>query len=131
MRSFKRSQRVADQIKRDVAEIIADRLRDSRALLITVSTVEVTNDLRYAKVYYTVFGEQDNIELARDFFSRMGKTITVDLARRLHIRRMPELTFIYDTSLVEGLRVTSLIDKVASQNTDTDDDDDDDNETDN
>ncbi|MCK5126714.1 MAG: 30S ribosome-binding factor RbfA [candidate division Zixibacteria bacterium] len=115
MRSFKRSVRVADQIQRDVSEIISDLLRDEINLMVTVSKVELTNDLRYGKIFYTVLGGDTEKERAEEFFERTVVSIKTELAHRIRIRRVPEISIHFDTSLVEGLRVATLIDKVMSE----------------
>ena len=116
MKSFKRSRRVADQIQRDVSEVILERMRDGSSIMITVSAVEVSDDLKFAKVFYTVLGDSpDKTEAAETFFKHSGKSIQSELARRLHIRRLPELSFQFDKSLVEGMRIAALIDKVMTK----------------
>jgi ribosome-binding factor A len=115
MKSFKRSQRVADQIRRDASEIIEVMLQDRSGLMVTVSGVRVTNDLRYAKIFYTVLGEQDKRDQVEKIFERSTGYIQTELARRLRMRRIPEISLHYDTSLIEGLRVVSLIDEVMSE----------------
>jgi ribosome-binding factor A len=116
MKAFKRSKRVADQIKRDASEIISDMNRDSAGLMITISGVEVSDDLKYARVFYTVMGDDaEKIKKAEKFFGRASNRIQNQLARKLHIRKMPELSFHFDKSLLEGLRITALIDKVMTK----------------
>ncbi|MCP4566055.1 MAG: 30S ribosome-binding factor RbfA [FCB group bacterium] len=116
MRTFKRSQRIADQIKRDVSEILAEMLRDKSELMVTVSTVEVTDDLAQAKIFYTVLDDNaEKLKTVKEYFVRATAHIQAELARRLRIRRLPEISLHYDKSLVEGLRMTALIDKVMSE----------------
>jgi ribosome-binding factor A len=114
MHSYKRSERVADQIRRDAAEIINDMIRDKAGLLITVSGVDVSDDLRNARVRYTVLGDDSKIARAETFFQKAGGRIRSDIIHRLRIRRAPDITFSYDKSLVEGLRVTEMIDRIVS-----------------
>ena len=121
MKSFKRSQRVADQIRRDASEIIEAMLQDRTGLMVTVSGVRVTDDLRYAKIFYTVLGEEDKRDQVERIFERSTGYIQAELAHRLRLRRMPEISLHYDTSLVEGLRVVSLIDEVMSETDEKDD----------
>jgi ribosome-binding factor A len=122
MKSFKRSKRVADQIKRDASEIIADMMQDRGSLMVTVSGVEVSDDLRYAKIFYTVLGDEDKRGQAEEIFGRSTGYIQGELARRLRLRRMPEISLQYDTSLVEGMRIASLIEDVMSKSDDDNDD---------
>jgi ribosome-binding factor A len=122
MRSYKRSQRVADQIRRDASEIIADMLRDRKDLMVTVSTVGVSDDLKYAQIYYTVLGDAaEKLKLAEKFFTRATPRIQSELARRLHIRKVPEISMHFDQSLVEGMRITALIDEVMSKDDERED----------
>ncbi len=116
MKSYKRSQRVADQIKRDIAEIIADMLRDRSGLMVTISDVDVTGDLKCARIYYTVLGDSlERLKKAKAFFDNGKHFIQGELSRRLHIRKLPELSFHYDKSLIEGLRISALIDEVVDR----------------
>lgn len=123
MKSYKRSVRVADQIKRDVSEIVAEMLRDRTHLMVTISGVDVSNDLRNAKIMYTVLGGDSEKEEASKFFDTSIKGIQYELGRRLRIRRIPELTAKYDSSLINGLRITGLIDKVMADSQDQTEDD--------
>lgn len=116
MKAFKRSKRVADQIRRDASEIISGMNRDSAGVMITISGVEVSDDLKYARVFYTVMGDDaEKIKKAEEFFGRASNRIQNQLAQKLHIRKMPELSFHFDKSLLEGLRITALIDEVMTK----------------
>lgn len=120
MKSFKRSQRVADQIKRDVSVVIADVLSDRPDLIVTVSSVDVTDDLRYAKIFYTVLGDEAKINEAARIFEHATGHIQAELAHRMRLRRMPEISLVYDKSLIEGMRVVSLIDELTEKTEKTD-----------
>ena len=113
MRAFKRSQRIADQIQRDAAEIIAAMMQDRAGPMVTVSAAEVTDDLRYARIFYTVLGDSDSLERAKRILDRSTGFIQSELAHRLPLRRVPEISFLYDEALVKGMRVISLIDSVV------------------
>lgn len=121
MKSYKRSQRVADQIKRDVSVVIEEMLQDKAGLLVTISGVDVSSDLRHAKIFYTVLGDESKREQAEKIFQKSTGYIQSELARRLRLRRMPEISLSYDTSLVEGMRMVSLIDEVMSETEDEND----------
>lgn len=115
MKSFKRSQRVADQMQRDAAVVIADVLSSRPELMVTVSSVEVTDDLRYAKIFYTVLGDDAKIQEAGEIFERAKGHIQAELAHRMRLRRVPEISLVYDKSLIEGMRVVSLIDELTEE----------------
>jgi ribosome-binding factor A len=115
MKAYKRSQRVADQIKRDVSAVIAEVLSDRPDLIVTVSSVEVTDDLRYARIFYTVLGEEKKINEVAKIFERATRHIQVELGHRIRMRRTPEISLMYDKSLIEGMRVVSLIDELTEE----------------
>ena len=115
MKGFKRSQRVADQIRRDAGSAIAEMTRDA-GVMITVSRVEVTDDLKYARIFYTVLGEDpEHPDRAKEFFEHSGKRIQSEVAHNLRIRRIPEFSYHFDKALVEGIRVANLIEEVMSE----------------
>lgn len=115
MKSFKRSNRVADQIRRDVSDIVNSMLRDEVDAMVTISSVNVSDDLRHAKIYYTILGGEKKLDELKEFFSRATGYIQRELAQRLRIRRMPEITFVYDESLIDGILLTTKIDQVIEK----------------
>ena len=116
MKTFKRSQRIAEQVQRDAADVIAAMFRDRGDMLVTVSGAEVTGDLRYAKIFYTVMGKgAADLTGVQELLDQALGRIQAELARRLRIRRMPEISLHFDKSLAQGLRVASLIDEVVSK----------------
>ncbi len=115
MKSFKRSQRVADQMRRDASEVISAMMQDRSELLVTVSGVKVSDDLRYARIFYTVLGDEDKRERVQEIFDHAAGYIQAELAHRMRLRRMPEVSLHYDTSLVEGMRMVNLIEEVMSE----------------
>jgi ribosome-binding factor A len=116
MKTFKRSQRIAEQVQRDAADVIAAMFRDRGDMLVTVSGAEVTGDLRYAKIFYTVMGKgAEDLTRVQELLDQATGRIQAELAKRLRIRRMPEISLHFDKSLAQGLRVASLIDEVVSK----------------
>lgn len=104
--------RVADQIQRDLAEIIAYELKDPRVGMITITEVQVTPDYAHAKVYFTTL--VDNLEAVHNTLSGLRKAagfIRGQLGRRLTIHTIPELHFVHDTSTTRGMELSKLIDE--------------------
>lgn len=104
--------RVADQIQRDLAEIIAYELKDPRVGMITITEVQVTPDYAHAKVYFTTLA--DNLEAVQNTLSGLRKAagfIRGQLGRRLTIHTIPELHFVHDTSTTRGMQLSKLIDE--------------------
>lgn len=109
--AFKRTDRIAEMIQRKLSLLIREEIKDPRLPhFVTISAVEVTKDLAYAKVYFTVFG--NNIEETTAILNASAGFLRSSLARSITLRTVPQLQFIYDESLVYGQALSNLIDKV-------------------
>src|SRR5207253_6736651 len=117
MTGHKRTDRVGDQIRMEIADILMRRVKDPRVGFVTVTAVEVTADLRQAWVYVTVLqqGPQEAETLA--VLARAEGFIRSELGRRLTLRNIPALTFVKDTSLDRVKRVMTLLDQVQPRPT--------------
>jgi len=114
---FSRSDRVAEQIRRELADLIRFHLKDQRIAakmaLVTVSAVEVTPDYAHAKVFYTSLADgAQNAELAQAF-ARSASFLRRELGKRVRIHHVPELHFVFDASVQEGARLSRLIDEAV------------------
>lgn len=106
-RKPQRGQRIADQIQRDLAEMIQREIPASRAGLITVSGVEITPDYAHAKVYFTVLGAEP--EAAAEVLNDKAGYFHSLLFKRLSIHTVPHLKFVHDTSVEKGFAIDRLI----------------------
>lgn len=112
---FSRGERVAEQIHRDLVDLLR-QVKDPRVAqwlpLVTLTGVEVTPDYAHAKVFYTsLAGDEHGGEIARGLAHAAG-FLRRELGRRLHIHHIPELTFVFDASVERGTRLSHLIDEV-------------------
>jgi ribosome-binding factor A len=105
----KRADRVADLILKELAEVLMRRVKDPRLAEITLTKVDVSPDLRNAKVYYSLLGDEEKkdevaggLDSARGFVKR-------ELGKRLHLRRIPDITFYFDASLEHGSHIDQLL----------------------
>ena len=106
-----RGVRVADQIQRDLAEIIAYELKDPRVGMITISEVQLTPDYAHAKVFFTMLkDDKESIKNTVDGLSKAAGFIRNVLGKRLHIHTLPQLHFVHDTSTARGMEMSLLID---------------------
>jgi len=105
-----RSFKVADQIQRDLTELIARELKDPRVGMVTLQAVEVTPDYAHAKVFFTTLNGEHLDEIERGL-KRAAGFLRRELGRRIHIHTLPELHFVYDNSLERGSNLSQLIDK--------------------
>ena len=108
-----RSARIADQIQRELAEVVRTELRDPRIGLITFTGVELSGDQSHAKVFFTVLGAPSDGEHALEGLRRAAGFLRSQLAHRLTTRKVPELHFEYDTSVERGVRLSRLIDEAV------------------
>ena len=116
MREFKRTDRVADQLQKDLAVLIQREVKDPRLGMVTVSGVEVSRDLGYADVHITLLGEQDPERIKENLkvLKRAGGFLRSQVARRIKLRHVPELRFHYDESVVRGQHLSSLIEEAVA-----------------
>jgi len=129
-REYARTDRVGQQIQKEIAVILMREIKDPRLSMTTVSAVEVTRDLAYAKVFVTFFNDNpEEIKASLEVLAEAEGYIRSLLGKRLRARIMPHLRFVYDSSMAEGVRMSALVDQaVASDKNDnaqTDQDNDD------
>ena len=107
-----RSFKVADQIQRDLTELIARELKDPRVGMVTVSGVEVTPDYAHAKVYFSVL-QGDPVECAEGLNQAAG-FLRAGLFKRLHIHTVPTLHFLFDRTTEHAADMNALIARAVS-----------------
>jgi ribosome-binding factor A len=105
-----RPERVAQMIRREIAEILEHRLRDPRlGSLISVTDVEVTPDLSLARVYVSVLADEPARERMFAILASASGFVRRELTPRLGLREIPEIRFLLDTSIDRGARVEELL----------------------
>lgn len=116
-REFKRSDRVAQELKKEVAVILQREVKDPRIGMVTVSDVEVSRDLAYAKIFVTFLfdNDQEAINQGMKGLEKASPYIRSLVGKAMHLRIVPELRFIYDESLVEGMRMSNLVSNVIRE----------------
>ena len=113
-----RPERVAETIKREMAGILSDKLRDPRLSgMISVTEVEVTPDLSTARIFVSMLASEEARTKALEALTHSAGFIRHELAPRLGLREMPELRFLPDTSIERGARVEELLRRIASGET--------------
>ncbi|ABR74488.1 ribosome-binding factor A [Actinobacillus succinogenes] len=113
-REFKRSDRVAQELQKEVAVILQREVKDPRIGMVTVSDVEVSRDLAYAKIFVTFLFDNDPeaIKQGMKGLEKAAPYIRSLLGKAMRLRIVPELRFVYDQSLVEGMRMSNLVSNV-------------------
>jgi ribosome-binding factor A len=117
-REFSRTDRVGQQIHKEVASILQNEFknRDPRLGMVTVAGVEVSRDLAHAKVYVTFFeNDEEQMKAYLDILQDNKGFIRTLLANRMRMRAVPALKFVRDGSLAEGIRIANLVDDTINK----------------
>jgi len=109
-KAFQRSDRVAEQVRRDLADLIRTELKDPRVGMVSLTAVELTPDYAHAKVFFATLNSEHLEEIERGL-KRAAGFLRRELGRRIHIHTLPELHFVYDSSLERGASMSLLIEQ--------------------
>jgi len=111
--TFKRSERVSDQMKHEIADILMRKIKDPRVGFVTVIDVELADDLKNAKVFVSVYGG-DKQESLKGLKSATP-FIRSELGRRLRMKFIPELLFRYDSTIERGAHIMELLRSIEEE----------------
>ena len=115
-KDFPRARRVAEQLQRELADLIRFEVKDPRVgLMVTLTDVEVTQDMSHAKIFFTVMGDAAQITEIQRALQHAAGFLRSQLSQRMQLRTMPQLHFHYDESVERGMRLDSLIDQAVAQ----------------
>ncbi|MGD6965098.1 30S ribosome-binding factor RbfA [Rossellomorea vietnamensis] len=107
-----RSNRVGEQMKKELSDIIGRKIKDPRIGFVTVTDVEVSGDLQQAKVFITVLGDEEQRENTLKGLAKAKGFIRSEIGQRVRLRKTPELIFEFDESINYGNRIESLLKKI-------------------
>lgn len=110
-KGFSRSERVNEQIRRDLAELIRTELKDPRIGMISLTAVEVTADYAHATVFFTTMTDRSAVESILAGLKKASGFLRVQLGKRIKIHQIPELHFKFDESLERGIELSQLIEQ--------------------
>ena len=113
-KDYPRSRRIADQVQRDLSDVIRLELKDPRVGMITITEVEVTPDHKLARVFFTLLGDESRIEETTRGLQHAAGFLRSELAHRFEMRTVPQLQFVYDASVERGVRLSHLIDTAVA-----------------
>jgi ribosome-binding factor A len=118
-----RPERVADQIRGELASLLAREVHDPGVGFVTLTRVRVTADLQQAHVYYTALGDEKSRRNTERALARATGFLRRQIGARLRLKRTPELTFHYDESIAGQDRIEQLLSEIQAQPAPPDDDD--------
>ena len=108
-----RAFRLAESIKIEVSRIIREEIKDPRLGFVTVSDVEVADDLRYARIYVSILGKEDEIKNSMDVLTRASGYVRSEIGKIVRLRYVPEIAFKYDHSIEHGAHISKLLREVG------------------
>ena len=119
MQGVDRTRRVAELIRRALADIIRDQLPDHGLGLLSITATEITRDLSRATVFISLLGEEEDQERVTKILNEESSVLRYELSRTLNLRHTPEIKFRYDLSIERGERLSRLIDDLSISNSHT------------
>jgi ribosome-binding factor A len=114
MLPYKRSQRVSDLIREEIADIIMNKVKDPRLGFVTVTGAKITEDLKIATIYISIFKEEEK-ETTLEMLNSAKGFIRAELAKRLKMKFIPSLAFRIDESLEYGVRIEKLLREIKKE----------------
>ncbi len=109
-----RANRVGEQMKKELSDIIGRKIKDPRIGFVTVTDVQVTGDLQQATVYISVLGDEEQKENTLKGLAKAKGFIRTEIGQRIRLRKTPEIIFEFDESIDYGNKIETLITSIAS-----------------
>lgn len=110
-----RQKKLADQIKKIVSEVVDRKLKDPRKGFITITHVKLSGDLRIASVFFTVLGNDDDVQASIDVLDRANNFIRNEIASQIKARYVPELRFFVDDTMEYARRIEELLEDLKKK----------------
>jgi ribosome-binding factor A len=110
-----RPERLAEAIKKEISELLRDELKDPRIGFVSITSVEVSKDLRYANVFASVFGDPAVQSASIEALQKAHGFIRGELGKRIRLRYTPEITFKLDHSISNGTRIIALMEEIKEK----------------
>ncbi|AQZ93620.1 30S ribosome-binding factor RbfA [Halopseudomonas phragmitis] len=116
-KEYSRTQRVADQMQRELALLVQREVKDPRLGMVTITAVEVSRDLAHAKVFFTLLGKDsdEDVALNQEILKDAAGFLRMQLGRAMKLRSIPHLHFNYDESVRRGVHLSSLIERAVAE----------------
>jgi ribosome-binding factor A len=111
--TFKRADRVGDQMKQEIADILMRRIKDPRIGFVTITDVEVTDDLKNAKVFVSIYGGDKETTLKG--LKSASTFIRAELGRRMRLKFVPEILFRFDSTVEKGAHIMELLREIEQE----------------
>jgi ribosome-binding factor A len=113
-KGFSRRDRISEQIRRELAEVIQSELKDPRVGMISLTDVEVSPDYAHAKVYFSSMAGSDTLDSVQAGLQQASGFLRSELGKRISIHMIPQLHFVFDDSLERGAELSKLISEAVA-----------------
>ncbi len=110
-----RVQRMQEEMKKEVSQILRTELKDPRIGFITITDVEISSDLRNVKIFVSVYGSDEEKAKTMDGLESASGFIRSEIGKRIQLRYTPELSFKFDESIARGARIMKLLNEVKGE----------------
>lgn len=104
-----RANRVAEQMKKEISDIVNNKIKDPRIGFLTITDVEVTGDLQQAKIFFSILGDEEERETSLLGLEKASGFIRSEIGRRIRLRKVPEISFEYDLAHEYGNHIDALL----------------------
>ena len=117
-KDYSRTQRIGDQMQRELAQLIRREVKDPRLGLVTITAVEVSRDVGHAKIFITVMAAEDatdNVTQSLRVLNDAAGFLRMQLGKAMKLRSVPQLHFHYDESVLRGAHLSALIERAVAE----------------
>ncbi|UVJ44738.1 30S ribosome-binding factor RbfA [Pseudomonas sp. LS1212] len=116
-KEYSRTQRIGDQMQRELAQLIRREVKDPRVGLVTITAVDVSRDVGHAKVFITVMGQEtaEDIKQSIKVLNAAAGFLRMQLGKEMKLRSVPQLHFHYDESVTRGAHLSALIERAVAE----------------
>jgi ribosome-binding factor A len=119
---YKRKDRVGDQIRKEVCQIVQEELKDPGIGFVTITDVELSHDLKNAKIFYSVFGDEKSKLESSQALDRAVFYVQHEIGKRMRLKYTPKIRFIFDNSMEKGARIEKKLEQIRLSETKEEDD---------
>ncbi len=115
---FKRSERVSELLRHEISQLIQE-IHNPKLGFVTITSVKVTDDLLEARIYYSVYGSEEEKKVSAEILHRSVSFLRRSLGRKLEsLKKIPTLEFVFDTTPEQAERITTILNKIAQEKED-------------
>ncbi len=107
--------RLQEEIRKDISEILQKQVKDPRLGMVSVTEIELSRDYSHAKVFISVLGDEKTKEQTMEGLKKASGFVRSELGKRIRIRHIPELHFLYDTSLAHGTKISAILRELKNE----------------